>query len=317
MRSDLPDPNPANNALEWRVHVPPPPVLVLDDAPITEGTGPSDLRSVNALLSSPASADRDQPFQVNPVSAQATDFAALTGVFRFRRGTTTSSFRLIQGDTLPERPETFLLELLLGPVALARTSVVLTLEDDDLPRLTPRGTSLQEGNQGITQAAVPVVLSDPADYPVEVHYQTRPGNATAGLDFQDVSGWLRFEPGQRTNHVFVPILGDVQFEATESLEIFLTSTPNILLTRPRAVVTLLNDDPAPAPSLALRQHESGMWQVHFDTVDAARYQLQVGDSLGDGGWEDFETPILGTGQPASFPIPASLAPPQFFRIRVD
>lgn len=184
-------------------------------------------------------------------------------------------------------------------------------------RLTPRGTSLQEGNQGITQAAVPVVLLDPADYPVEVHYQTRPGTATAGVDFQDVSGWLRFEPGQRTNHVFVPILGDVQFEATESLEVFLTETPNLLLTRPSAVVTLLNDDPAPALTLALRQHESGAWQVHFDTADGARYQLQVDDSLGDGGWENFGAPILGTGQPASFPIPASLAPSQFFRIRVD
>jgi hypothetical protein len=317
VRSALTDSNPSDNEIEWRVHVPGPPAFVVDDSPVPEGTDSFAASSVTALLTSPAPADWEVPFRVTPLSANENDFAILEGVFRFLRGTTTSVASIVRSDFLAERDETFRLDFLPSPVVLGQTSVVLTIVDDDLPWMSAQRASLQEGHRGIATGIVPVVLSEPAEYPVEVRYQTLAGSATPGTDYLHSEGWLRFETGQGTNYVVVPVIGDTLYEPGESFAVELIEAPRAIFLERRAPVAILNDDAPPAPTIALLTQPDGSWRVHFDTIDGARYRLQVRGSLNTGSWSTLAGQLIGNGQPGSFPIPTGLRPPQFFRVRVE
>jgi hypothetical protein len=72
------------------------------------------------------------------------------------------------------------------------------------------GTSATEGNSGITSAAVVVTLDSPhpGGKAVTVQYRTYDGSATAGSDYDAVSGTLTFAKGQTSKTIQVPIRGD-------------------------------------------------------------------------------------------------------------
>jgi hypothetical protein len=317
VRSALPDLNPSDNEIEWRVHIPGPPVFVVDDSPVPEGTDSFAAGSVTAVLTSAAPTDWEVPFRVTPLSANENDLTTLEGVFRFARGATTSAASIIRSDFLAERNETFRLEFLPSPVALGHTSAVITIVDDDLPWVSVKWATFQEGHRGVTSGLVPIVLSDPAEYPMEVRYQTVAGTATPGTDYIHSEGWLRFETGQGTNLVAVPVIGDTMYEPADGLFVELMEAPLAKVLEGRAPVGILNDDAPPVPTIALRPQPDGSWRVHFDTIDGARYRLQVRGSLNTGFWTTLAGQLIGNGQPGSFPIPTGLRPPQFFRVRVE
>lgn len=317
VRSALPDPNPSDNEIEWRVHIPGPPVFVVDDSPVPEGTDSFAASSVTGVLTSPAPADWEVPFRVTPLSANENDLTTLEGVFRFARGATTSAASIIRSDFLAERNESFRLEFLPSPVALGHTSAVITIVDDDLPWVSVKWATFQEGHRGHTSGLVPVVLSDPAEYPMEVRYQTVAGTATPGTDYIHSEGWLRFETGQGTNLVAVPVIGDTVYEPADGLFVELMEAPQAKVLEGRAPVGILNDDAPPVPTIELRHQPDGSWRVHFDTIDGARYRLQFRGSLNTGFWTTLAGQLIGNGQPGSIPIPTGLRPPQFFRVRVE
>jgi hypothetical protein len=317
VRSDLPDPGPGNDEAAWTVQVPGPPVLLLDDTSLAEGNDAFASRPVTALLSSPAPDEVSVPFRLVPLTAQAEDLAGAEGVFRFERGATVATGDAVRGDFLPEPDETFRLELLPSSVSLSRTSAVFTIHDDDRPYVAVQPTFVVEGHSGLVPATIPILLSEPVDHAVEVAYRIEAGTATAGVDFREQSGWLRFQPGQQTNLLVVALVGDTRYEPAETFWVRLTESPGAMVETRPAAIQIRNDDSPPAPFVTLSRQTDGTWRVHFDTVAGPRYRLQIRDDLGLGVWQTLSGSVTGSGQPASLPVPASPSAARFLRIRVE
>src|SRR5262249_44553285 len=83
---------------------------------------------------------------------------------------------------------------------------------------------------------------------VTVHYATANGTATAGSDYQALSGTLSFAPGERSKSVLVPVTGDTAIEADETFTVTLSGATNAPIVRATGVGTIRNDD---FPALAI------------------------------------------------------------------
>ncbi len=68
-----------------------------------------------------------------------------------------------------------------------------------------------------------VSLSAASGQAVTVAYTTSGGTATAGADYTPVSGTLTFAPGQTTQTVTVPVLGDTVSEGNETVLVRLSN----------------------------------------------------------------------------------------------
>jgi Calx-beta domain len=79
--------------------------------------------------------------------------------------------------------------------------------------------------------------------------------ATAGADFDPVSGTLDFAPGEASQTFQVPVVDDRIFERDERFEVQLTSTMGDaqFAGQPRATVTIRNDDAPPPPVVRARR----------------------------------------------------------------
>jgi hypothetical protein len=101
--------------------------------------------------------------------------------------------------------------------------------------------------EGAGRAVLTVARDSAAGESVTVRYATEAGTATAGKDFQAVSGVLEFGPADREKRIEVPILDDSAHEPAEAFAVVLSQPRNAVLdgTAARAAVTVVDDDPAP------------------------------------------------------------------------
>ena len=95
-----------------------------------------------------------------------------------------------------------------------------------------------------------VTLARAADHPVTVDYATAEGTATAGEDYEAVSGTLSFETGQTTATVQVPVLDDSHDEGEETLTLVLTNASNARIHDGEALGIIVNSDPIPSAWLS-------------------------------------------------------------------
>ena len=95
-----------------------------------------------------------------------------------------------------------------------------------------------------------VTLARAADHPVTVDYATADGTATAGEDYEAVSGTLSFETGQTTATVQVPVLDDSHDEGEETLTLVLTNASNARIHDGEALGIIVNSDPIPSAWLS-------------------------------------------------------------------
>ena len=80
---------------------------------------------------------------------------------------------------------------------------------------------------------------------VSVRYATSNGTATAGADYEAVSGAVRFAPGQTTQTISVPVLNDAHDEGSETLMLTLSRPFGAQLADGEATGTIVNTDPIP------------------------------------------------------------------------
>ncbi len=116
------------------------------------------------------------------------------------------------------------------------------------PVLSLSDLTVNEGNRGAREVLIPFALSQPSDQPVTVQATTGGGTATSGVDYLALQTILTLPAGNTTGQLAVTLLGDSFFEPDETFEIRLANPQGITLERSAAIVTLLNDDPAPAPT---------------------------------------------------------------------
>ena len=156
----------------------------------------------------------------------------------------------VQGDTAEEPDETFSL-VLKNPVGavLAVAEAQAEIVDDDGaagpgsgPELSIEDGRTTEGNSGRRTLALVVTLSVASAKLVTVDYATADGSATAGEDYQDRSGRLRFAPGVTSRSIDVTVLGDTAQEGDEDFAVELADPVGATLGRATAHAMILDDD---------------------------------------------------------------------------
>ena len=95
-----------------------------------------------------------------------------------------------------------------------------------------------------------VTLARAADQAVTVDYATADGTATAGEDYEAVSGTLSIEAGQTTASVQVRVLDDSHDEGEETLTLILSNASNAQIHDGEALGIIVNSDPIPSAWLA-------------------------------------------------------------------
>jgi chitinase len=121
---------------------------------------------------------------------------------------------------------------LLTPVSADAPSISVT----DAPPVT-------EGNTGTASATFSITLSAASTQPVTVAYTTGNGTATAGSDYQAVSGTLTFAPGETTKTITVPVIGDRLAEPNETFFVNLSGPTNATIADGQGVGTITDDEP--------------------------------------------------------------------------
>ena len=158
--------------------------------------------------------DSDEPVTIAPVADRACDAAG--------------TICTVDGRPLAEAPS----------VAIHRIEQTVSVADAEVG----------EGPGAVLDFEVTLARS--ADQPVTVDYETANGTATAGADFEAVSGTLSFETGQTTATVRVPVIDDSHNEGEEDFTLILSNAAGASIGDGEALGIIVNTDPMPGAWLS-------------------------------------------------------------------
>ena len=116
------------------------------------------------------------------------------------------------------------------------------------PGVSVADAQVQEAEGAVL--AFRVTLAEAQTSAVSVRYLTSDGTATAGTDYEAVSGALRFAPGETAKTVSVPVLNDDHDEGRETLTLTLSSPFGAQIADGTATGTIVNTDPIPKAWIA-------------------------------------------------------------------
>jgi hypothetical protein len=201
------------------------PTWSVDDAVVAEGDSGTTQVTFTITAANVGVLESDTiDYAAQDGSASASsDYAATNGtasVSSILGGTATTTVKVnVNGDTTPERDETFQL-ILSNPSAgtIADGTGQATIVNDDKPHLSVTGTHVSEKDG----AAVFTVSLDGAGT-VSVHYATEDGSALAGSDYTAQSGTLSFGRSDTSKTVSVPLINDSVNEGDETFTLRLSN----------------------------------------------------------------------------------------------
>ena len=122
-------------------------------------------------------------------------------------------------------------------LAVTPTSLTATITDDeDTPMLSVADA---QGSEDAGSIAFTVTLSGASSKAVTVDWETSGGTATAGRDYEAVSGTLTFMAHETEQQVTVPVLDDAVDEAEERFSLRLNNPVNAILGDAEAVGTIV------------------------------------------------------------------------------
>ena len=116
-----------------------------------------------------------------------------------------------------------------------------------------------------------VRLNREAKQLVSVSYRTVDGTATAGQDYDSVSGVLRFEPGETEKTITVTVKTDLHDDPGETFTMLLSNPQGAYLGDGEATGTIKNSGPMP-----------GAWLSRFGRVAADQAVQSVGERIREG-----------------------------------
>ncbi len=94
-----------------------------------------------------------------------------------------------------------------------------------------------------------VTLSSGSTQTVSVDFATANGTAASGADYGALTGTLTFAPGETTQTIAVPLVGDALDEADETMLVTLGAPVNATAARSQATGTITDDDAPPSLSV--------------------------------------------------------------------
>jgi predicted outer membrane repeat protein len=223
----------------------PAPALSVSDCIALEGTGTGGACVFTISLS--AESGKGIAVQYATLDASATapgDYAATAGTLAFAPGVTSRTVSVsLVGDALDETDEVFVLNLSSAVNAgIADGQGTATIDDDDGPSISASSPSVVEGNSGDSMATFVLTLSAPSVQAVAVPFATADGTATAGSDYQTVTGTAMFSVGSTSQSIQVPVHGDVAAEPNERFSLELGPATDGTLVAASALATIINDD---------------------------------------------------------------------------
>ncbi|HXI29135.1 MAG TPA: MBG domain-containing protein, partial [Vicinamibacterales bacterium] len=156
---------------------------------------------------------------------------------------------------------TYTITDLVGTQSTATATVTVL----DTPAVSVRNTTAAEGNSGQSPATINVVLSNQSLQTVTVNWATVDGSATAGVDYVASSGTVTFVPGDTSEPIIVPIIGDTLAEANEHFTVVLSSPTNATIAAaPGGDITIADDDPPEvsiAPAATITEGNAGTTNI--------------------------------------------------------
>lgn len=240
-------------------------VTIADDEPdaylmpnyyinVTEGNSGTTPVVYTIYLTAPY----DQPVTVSYAtedvgSASAgSDFVAASGSVTFAPGEIAKTFTVyVMGDSVYESggwDEFFRVQLTStsGNASIYSdyySDVFIINDDPFVPDLWISDVADYEGHTGTRTFNFILSLSEPSNQPVTVSYSTANGTATAGNEYQSVSGTVTFAPGQTNQTISVAVNGDRLPEADKTFFVRLSGASGAVLANSQAVGTILDDEP--------------------------------------------------------------------------
>jgi chitinase len=221
------------------------PAISINDFSVVEGS----VAGFNVTLSSPST----QSISINVAIASGTatipsDVAGGSSTVIFAPGQTSLALAIqTVDDTIDEPDETFFVNL-SNPVnaTIADSQGVGTIIDNDPPpMISISDTSVNEGNSGTSSAVFTVTLSSVSGKTISVNYTTANGTATSPSDYVATSGTVTLNPGQPSQSITIPVVGDTVIESNENFFVNLSNPVNVTLADSQGVGTILNDDASP------------------------------------------------------------------------
>src|SRR5262249_46972951 len=125
-------------------------------------------------------------------------------------------------------------------------SAPVAIADDDAPPAVQFDAATATVAEGDGTVTVTVTLDAPSGQPLQVHYYSGGGTASAGGDYMPLAGTLTFHPARTSRTLTVTLVNDNCQEPTQNFLVTLTDPVHATLGDPAALtVTLTDDDPPP------------------------------------------------------------------------
>ena len=119
-----------------------------------------------------------------------------------------------------------------------------------LPTLSVSDISLSEGDDGNTFTVFTASLSEPSLRTVTANYFTTDGTAISGKDYTISNGTITFAPGETSQTIIIPIIGDRIDEDDETFSIKLRDVTNATIVNTTASATIVDNDQPPTLFIA-------------------------------------------------------------------
>jgi hypothetical protein len=185
-------------------------------------------------------------------AAAPSDYTSTSGQLTFAPGQTSKTVDVpVQGDRSDEDDETFSVDLSSPTNAtIGDGHGVGTIIDDDLPpAISISGGSVAEGNAGTATLSYTATLDALSGKRITVTFATADGSAHQTEDYGSTTGTITFEPGETTQRIDVPVVGDTRREGNETVAVDLSNPTNATLGTAHALGTIVDDDAQPALSI--------------------------------------------------------------------
>ncbi|MBM26504.1 MAG: hypothetical protein CL760_12665 [Chloroflexi bacterium] len=109
------------------------------------------------------------------------------------------------------------------------------------PQISIANKTIEEKDNDFT-TNISITLDKASSLPVTINYTTEDISAIAGSDYVAKSGTLTFDPGQTSKNITLTVLGDYNFELSESLKVKLSNATNAEFTNTESIVNITNND---------------------------------------------------------------------------
>jgi uncharacterized repeat protein (TIGR01451 family) len=243
------------------------PTLSINDVSVTEGNSGTTSAVFTVSLSAPSGLPVSVGYQTADGTASAPDDyqAIVTASLTLAPGETTKTITaLVNGEMTAEADEHFFINL-SNPVNATITDGQGrgTIVSDDLPLIRLSASSYSVDEDGL-HAIVTINRLGDLSQPARVDYATSDpsglnncsqvtGNASSRCDYATSVGTIRFNAGESSRQVFIPIVNDAYIEGPEVFSLTLSNVTGGELDAPISATVTINDndtEPAPHPLLS-------------------------------------------------------------------